>query len=314
MPRVPITTTIGLKMAMSKKQVKTKIRHLLNTKREINQPGRLTSHIMNEIGLISKNSSGSQVRALVEQALDELETEGIVTLKKSGRIFDGVKRTSRQRAVSGSKRQSSFEAKPCGTTPVLKSSSVPNYTFERKDSVQLPQFSLERLEQTLSTNAAIKEEASTIEVTAATVEVPSATKPEGNQDENQDNSNRGIQIIRETLELAEKYKRLHESEAKAHKDMTLELARIRTKNSSLLARNSQLEEKIGELEKGAKNLENKIESLELELVKATSRATQLNKEAEQLKIALSEAKKRSDIDELALRLDQLRSTETPSFA
>ena len=81
---------------ITKKNLMKRIRQLADRKTEISQPGRLLAHIINELNL----SSESSVRGTVKAALDTLEEQGLITIGRSGNVYNSMTRTSRQRAKS----------------------------------------------------------------------------------------------------------------------------------------------------------------------------------------------------------------------
>ncbi len=87
------------KIGMPKKRVEKRLRDLLDKKSEIHQPGRLITHLINELALGSSSSS-IWAHDLIAEVLDSMARKGIVTLDKSGHVFNGVKLTTRLRTES----------------------------------------------------------------------------------------------------------------------------------------------------------------------------------------------------------------------
>ena len=103
--------------APSQKQLKTKILDLAKRKQNIDQPGRLVAHIINELKL----TSHSTIREPIIMALESLEEEKLITIGRNGTVMStmvyiepkpksvtrtpALKTPTRQRATAAAAKQ-----------------------------------------------------------------------------------------------------------------------------------------------------------------------------------------------------------------
>lgn len=74
---------------MNSRQAQRKLRALFRQKPEINQPGRLVAHLLNELGVAGDHSS--REREAINAALIRMEDLGEINLDRAGGILNGVK-------------------------------------------------------------------------------------------------------------------------------------------------------------------------------------------------------------------------------
>lgn len=102
---------------VSRKKLANQVRELVERKGDINQPGRLLAHIVNELKL----TGNSTIREPLIEAILLLEEQGIVEVDRRGeKTFDAIRRTKRKRARS-----------TVTPTPSKKESTIPTTTAER---------------------------------------------------------------------------------------------------------------------------------------------------------------------------------------
>lgn len=102
----------------------------MRRKPEINQPGRLLGHLMNELNVESDSTRSKS--AIIERALDKLATDGIVELDKTGCVLNGYRVTAKgERELNPQRRTrkaavlgSAVSAQPI-ESPVVPVTSIP---------------------------------------------------------------------------------------------------------------------------------------------------------------------------------------------
>ena len=99
---------------MTVRKASNRLALLLERKPEINQPGRLVNHLMDEMRL--SNSERRNSGPIIETALDRLEERGVVILGKSGdNVYNSVllvKNQAERRREAAEKEQQRAKAQP----------------------------------------------------------------------------------------------------------------------------------------------------------------------------------------------------------
>lgn len=283
--KVPITETVSQLAAISKRHIKMKLHMLIDRKKCINQPGRLTAHLMNELNLVGKHHNGTQVRAVIETALDELEADGIITLMKSGKVYDSVERII---YVAKTKEPST----PSETSEAkMSSAAAQRQTSEQDSSKESSEAEvIAMLREAVNTGLKFKEK---YESELSLRESDTAALKSKVAQLEQEKSN-----LESSLAVANG--RAQEGEGKAIAERA-RASQAESRSSRLDAENFQLKDRIKELEKLNKGLAYDLESARKEIKKLDADISYIAKELE------AERNRGSGLDELVLSYHSLTS-------
>lgn len=205
--------------------MKGKLRLLLTNKQDIVQPGRLLPHLANELNLTGKSTNGDQVKDCIAECLDELESDGLVTLVKRGKLYDEVHRTSRQRAFRSNTKQHK-KIKSTEAAALAEPAVVSN----REGAG----------EETSMSTAVIEPE-----------QVVLADEKSGDENET------ALQIITRVTRSAKKFKAMYEEEVAAHTETKRCKASIETAKANL-------EKTVGERDRTIRKIEEDFSLLQAE--------------------------------------------------
>lgn len=269
-------------MAISKKQMKGKLRILLNGKKDIVQPGRLLAHLANELNLTGKNSNGGQVRECIAECLDELEADGLVILMKSGKVYDEVHRTLRQRAI--------------------------------RSDVKVKQKKVDKPKP-----AAHQEPAVTFNQEAG--EEPSMNTTVEEKTQQQSEADAALEIVTTLTEKAEEFKAKYESEVAEHtktkeckatiqeakSNLEAELAKRDRTIAKMEEEYSLLQAENTQLETAVTNGTKLLEGAEASLIEANARIVEVEREKAEMT-----ANRSTQMSDLAARIRALNEPTTTS--
>lgn len=111
----------------------------MRRKPEINQPGRLLGHLMNELNVESDSTRSKS--AIIERALDKLVADGIIELDKTGCVLNGYRVTAKgERELNPQRRTSRKAAVP--VTPIAAAPKEPLVVDVAPPSSPMPRHEL----------------------------------------------------------------------------------------------------------------------------------------------------------------------------